>query len=91
MVVHRFEALPNAKDEQYLLARCDHAEGLMGLVIEILKVEASLADNQPRSLVDFADVIKDELSKSRLPDATLFGTIKHFAEWMPLMRERPTL
>ena len=41
MIVTRYEAAPNERYEQYLLRKCDHFDGLMGLVIEILKVEAS--------------------------------------------------
>ena len=45
MVVSRFRALPNHTQEQYLLSECDTVQGLFGLVIEILKIEASRPDS----------------------------------------------
>jgi hypothetical protein len=58
---------------EYLGKGVDDMEGLMGLVIEILKVEAGLAENPVSALEDFLQVIKEELAKSGLSNEELFG------------------
>jgi len=91
MIADRLQTLPNARHEKYLLARCDQVDGLMGLVIEILKVEASLADNDVAFMVDIADVIWDELAKSKLPRETLYGRASLLSDYQRVMFEKPAL
>ena len=42
MVVTRYETLHDQRKQDYLLSQCGEIQGLVGLVVEILKVEASL-------------------------------------------------
>lgn len=82
LIRSRYAALPSETCENHLLGCAASLQGLMGLVIEILKVEAALGANYPSMMVIFLDVIEEELRKSGLPDMVLFGTCRGRAEFM---------
>ena len=73
MIATRYESLPDDRIRDYLLSQCDHVEGLVGLVIEILKVEASLHENDGDTTGTFVAVINEELTKAGVPAATRLG------------------
>jgi hypothetical protein len=74
MITSRYEVLSNKRAKEYLLAKCDEVEGLIGLVIEVLKVEASLAENaESPYLVDIAEAIANQLEHSGLPKEVIWG------------------
>ncbi len=74
MIATRYETRRNERTEQVLLAKVDDLHGLMGLVIEILVLEAYLADNAPDSMRCIVEVVADELRKSGLTDTVIFGS-----------------
>jgi hypothetical protein len=74
MIVTRYEVFPDEPKKDYLLSQCDHVQGLLGLVVEILKVEASLHENDGDTLYMFIEVIDEELTKAGIPAAARLGT-----------------
>jgi len=81
MVTTRYEAFPDEQKEGYLLSQCDDVQGLVGLVIEILKVEASLHENDADNIYTFIEVIADELKKAGIPEATRFGGFSRVGDY----------
>jgi len=73
MVVTRFENLPNEVQEQYLLSTCDSFQGLVGLVVEILKVEAGLHENHGATVADFVRIIDEELERKGISEIVRRG------------------
>ena len=73
MVVTRYEAFPDEQKQDYLVSQCGHVHGLVGLVIEILKVEASLHENDGDNIYTFIEVVEDELKKAGIQEAVRFG------------------
>lgn len=76
--------IPRNENHQIrLLSKVDQFEGLAGLVVEVLKVEASLSQVPGTAMADFLIVIEEELKKSKLPDDVLFGRstgLHHYLE-----------
>lgn len=89
MVVTRFESFPNNPHRDYLLSQCDHLQGLVGLVVEILKVEASLHENDGNTLYRFLEVIDDELAKRGIPAEARFGSYRGIGDYARQVREVP--
>lgn len=73
MIVLRYERLPSPDSERQLLAKAGAFQGLMGLVVEILRLEASLSENTPDGMASILTAIGTELERSGLPPRVLFG------------------
>jgi hypothetical protein len=54
---------------------------LVGLVIEILKVEASLHENDGDTIHLFVEVIDEELAKAGIPANARFGTHQRIGDF----------
>lgn len=91
MVVTRYESYPDEHKQDYLLSRCDEIQGLVGIVIEILKVEASLHENDGGSIYTFIEVIEDELNKAGIPHATRFGKFSAIGNYAEQATQDPFL
>jgi hypothetical protein len=89
MVVTRYEGFPDDKKEGYLLSQCDSVQGLVGLVIEILKVEGSLHDNDGDNIHIFIEVIEDELKKADIPQSTRFGKFSRVGDYAEQATQAP--
>lgn len=91
MIARRFQVLPNAAQKEYLGQQAYTVQGLMGLVIEILKVEAGLAENEPEPMIDMLEVIAEELKKGRLSHEEIFGQCRAPSDYLRSALSRPTL
>ena len=73
MVVSRYEAIPDAHAQTFMLGWADGAAGLRNLVVGILTVEAGFDEN-PQSVQEmFMDVIIDVLERQSLPPESISG------------------
>lgn len=81
MVVTRYEAFPDDEKKDYLVSQCDSVQGLVGLVIEVLKVEASLHENDGDNIYMFIEVIEDELKKAGIAKSTRFGRFSRIGDY----------
>ena len=74
MIVNRFRVLPNKAQEEYLLQIENIAKnGLMGLVVELLRVESGWDNNTAEYQATFLSVIREELEKKGLSFAQIHG------------------
>ncbi len=89
MIVARYEVFPDERKKDYLLSQCDHVQGLVGLVVEILKVEASLHENDGDVIHMFIEVIDDELTKAGIPTAARLGTHHRIGDYARQALEVP--
>ena len=74
MIVTRYEPMPDAKAEQFLLSVADQLLGLRGLVAAILTVEAGFTENTPSIQTMFMQVIDEELAKAGVARDVIFGS-----------------
>jgi hypothetical protein len=91
MIARRFRSLPNDAQKEYLGEQAYRVQGLMGLVVEILKVEAGLADNDPGPMADMLEVIAEELGKSKLSHEEIFGQYRGPSDYAQSAFTRPAL
>lgn len=82
MIEIRYKTLPNEKYETYLISKSNDMEGLMGLVIEVLKIETPFSETSQEAKNEFLDIIEEELVKSSLPENILFGQNKDRDYWL---------
>ena len=62
---------------------------MVGLVVEILKVEASLHENDGDTICMFIEVIDDELTKAGIPAAARLGTHQAIVDYARQALEVP--
>ncbi len=90
MIAKRYELAPNEAQMEYLGDRAYEVEGLMGLVVEILKVEASMADNEPEVLSSFLSVVLEELQGAGLTREEIFGEHRMVGDYLQQAASKPT-
>lgn len=73
MIAQRYSTFRETTKEATLISSLDDTGGLMGLVVAILNLEASLAENPRQNVSTILEAVGHELRKSDLPHATLFG------------------
>ena len=81
--------LPNQEDETYLLDQCNKVAGLMGLVIEILRVEAALMDNEGHVIYQIFEAIASELEKTGLSRKAMYGRNKRIGDYGSVLQQPP--
>jgi hypothetical protein len=91
MLAKRYMVLPNPTQQEYLGNRAFEVDGLMGLVIEILKVEFALADNEVDPLMDCLQVIGEELEKGHLSKEEIFGRKRNIWDFLDQARSKPSV
>src|SRR5216110_2350660 len=60
MITERYRIVRDDRKQAFLLSQCSTVEGLVGLVIEILKVEAALHENSGDAIYTFIKAIDEE-------------------------------
>lgn len=90
MVVTRYEVIADSKKQAHLVSQCSRVQGLIGLVIEVLKVEASLHDNDGDTIYMFVEVIEDELKKAGIPASSRFGKLSEIGDYAEQATQAPT-
>ena len=75
MIRHRMRVLANPSQESLLLDLAEDADGLYGLVVSILIVEAGYGDNSPERRREFSEVIEEELKKYGFPPDVIHGRL----------------
>jgi len=73
LLFERFRILRDDAKQSYLLSQCDTLQGLVGLVVEILKVEADLHENRGDIISDFVEVIDEELKRQGIGASVRYG------------------
>lgn len=73
LIVSRYETFPNEHHEQFLLSIAEKLNGLHGLVVAILTVEAGFTENKDSVQKMFIEIIIEELVKAGISNATIFG------------------
>ena len=81
MLRERFRLFRDDRKQTYLLVQCDNVQGLIGFVIEILKVEANLHRNDGDSLHDFVKVIDEELQRLGIEIAARYGQFQRIGDY----------
>lgn len=81
LIACRYRLLPDAAKSSYLLSQCDGIQGLLGLVVEILKVEANLHENQGDTIYNFLKIIDEELQRFGVEPVVRYGRFKDFSDF----------
>ncbi len=93
LIDFRYNILPNDRCKYHLLQRCNDLHGLMGLSIEVLKVEAKLHQLSPNQMAVALAVIEEQLVRSGLPPEVLFGSChdreRYFLQAIGAVQSRP--
>lgn len=76
LIKHRYAALPNPRIESFILAMADKINGLRGLVVIILDLEAGFTENTPQNQQMFMRIIVEELQKSGITLNEIYGDQK---------------
>jgi hypothetical protein len=77
----RFRILRDDGKQSYLLSQCDTVQGLVGLVVEILKVEAGLHENKGDIIYDFVEVIDEELRRQGVVSSVRYGRFTRVGDY----------
>lgn len=73
MVMMRYKAMPDPRAEQFLLGIVNQVNGLQGLVVAILMIEAGFTENDDSVQRMFMEIIVEELEKKGIPEIVIYG------------------
>jgi len=91
LIIQRFRVLRNDQQKNYFCSQCDNFQGLVGVVIEILKVEAGLHENEGNAIYDFVQVIDEELIRRGVPPVVRYGRFKGVGDYRQQATRPPEL
>ena len=91
LLLVRFRIFRDDAKQSYLLSQCDTLQGLVGLVVEILKVEAGLHENRGDIIYDFIEVIDEELKRQRVVSSVRYGRFTRVGDYRQQATMPPAL
>jgi hypothetical protein len=81
LLCSRYRNRKDAPKRDYLLSQSETLEGLVGLVIEILKVEANFHDNTGGIIYEFVEIIDEEITKQGIGVSARYGRLSRTGQY----------